>query len=192
MALRTIIAAVSGLVTGITITIAATDRIPTNTVDNLAFAIAVRVAPITCALLIGHAALRKWLDDYTVQVRGVFRDASPDQTSTAAQTGVGISLSNRRSPTDAERVNALTACLAETQVQLHGEQKKNDNLQAEFDELVEDYNRLVTDALQRAADRFENKPADPARRCVARRAASGPVVSITTQRPAEAIEPRVT
>ncbi|MFE0766138.1 hypothetical protein [Streptomyces smyrnaeus] len=168
---KTAIASASGMATGVVFTVVAVDGVPSHGAAGLFLPLAVRIFPLIIGVIVITCAFRNWMDRFAAQVKAE-REASAEQRrqeeerlrQRAEHLDRREGALNHATEAAQGRLALLTKKLEESHVALLAERDARNRLQTDYDELAEDYNRMVTDTLQQRADFFNRPtaPADPA------------------------------
>ncbi|MDH6189214.1 hypothetical protein EES44_24725 [Streptomyces sp. ADI96-15] len=156
---------------GVVFAVVAVDGVAVHGVAGLLMPLAVRVFPLIVGVVIVVCAFETWMDKFAAQIKAD-GEASARQRlreeerlrQRAEHLDRREDALNRATEAAEGRLALLTKSLEEARVALLAEKKDRGVLQADFDELAEDYNRMVTDTLRQRANFFARPaaPADPA------------------------------
>lgn len=160
----TAIAWMGGILTGIAITAATATLQGRPLGEPVQLLLLHNVVPVTVCTGVTLAVLRRWLARHSAEARR-------EQVNSAQQRADFQKAMKKREDDLARREESVnrTAVVAQVRISqtlqaLVDEKAVNDALRAEYDELAEEYNRVVVDALQQSADLFRPRAtaAEPA------------------------------
>ncbi|MEU2487134.1 hypothetical protein ABZ593_21305 [Streptomyces sp. NPDC012617] len=155
---QTAIASASGLVAGIAITLASTGGLPDHPKLDLLLHLLTRTAPAVCALLIAGKVFRRWLDNYTADARRDLAEIAEQRRLFHVEVQARLDYCQQREEAFRRGQQATDSYVRVQQAELVATKEEVRRLQAEFDDLAADYNRVVTDTLQQSAHRFRPRP----------------------------------
>ncbi|MEU6929039.1 hypothetical protein AB0A05_07725 [Streptomyces sp. NPDC046374] len=128
--------------------------------------VAMNVLPTLTCTLLGLHIMRGWLEKHTEQTRQQHATAAAERNHFAGEM-------TKRLAEIAQREKALNAATSDSEARMGQllalvleEREARAQLQAEHDEVTEEYNRVVSDSLQQYADTFRPRagaPAEPER-----------------------------
>lgn len=154
---RTVIAfaAASGLIAGVASTATLTDdNRPRNAVTDLLLPLLAEVIPVACLTVISMRIIRRWLDSYTASTRKELQAADQQRQEISRSIDRRLTELARRESA-LKRHEAATTRLRQA---LDEQRQIITELTAERDDLAEDYNVIVCQTLQQAADKFRLRP----------------------------------
>lgn len=155
---QTAIASGSGLIAGVAITTALVSDFPEHPLGDLLFPLLALLAPLVCLFLIAGRVIRRWLDDYTDATRRELDAAAEQRRLFHKDMDTRLAEINRREEAVSRAVAASEQRYQQLSQALTEERTQQARLRDEHEELIQDYNRVVTDTLQQSADLFHPRP----------------------------------
>lgn len=169
---RTTIAAVSGLAAGITLTVAAVDRLSAQDLPELLLWTAVRFFPLAMVMIIALEAARRWITARGEQYRADIEALAEHRRQLAEEVAArsqqwadeferrSAALRereerlNRHSLTKQEQHDVLMAQLAEARAARAEAVRELEELRADFDVLADQHNALILGEVDERAGQF--------------------------------------
>lgn len=157
---KTMIASLCGVAVGIAVAMSA-DAIPTGGAAAVAVRVFTRFFPLLCVTLIVLGAMRRWTASYDHKSRKLFQALADERTKfreecrlRAAKLDAREQRINRTAESDGHQLRSSAARLTEALRSLADEREKYASLEMHYNELVDDYNQVVLEAMQDRSDRF--------------------------------------
>ncbi|WP_019548513.1 hypothetical protein [Streptomyces sulphureus] len=149
-----------GMATGVVFTVTTVEDVPTHGAAALLLSLASRVLPVIIATILITCAFQNWMTK-----REAAEEQRRRQEEQLQQRANHLDLReealNHAREAIEERIALLTKHLEENQIELLTEREGRTKLQTDYDELVEEHNRMVIDVLQHRADAFARPTAAP-------------------------------
>jgi hypothetical protein len=156
---RTAIASVCGGDAGVTIGAVFANDFP-NRGGGLLIPLALQIIPMICVSVVCVLVIRRWIGEYTTKIRAELAAAAKQRHLFDTSMDRRLAELNRREEAANRTAAANEQRFAELHQALRDEREAHARLRAEYEELTQDYNRVVVDALQQSADLF--RPRQPA------------------------------
>ncbi|WP_433341596.1 hypothetical protein [Streptomyces sp. CA-253872] len=163
---RSAIAATSGIITGVTLTLATVDEVnPTGALSVILNALAC-LAPLTCVIIVSQAALRHWMRSQSEQARADLRaQVVHHKALTSAEfnrRSVELDLREQRVTEQAETAQRQLIASAQELKDLRAALEETRSALAEsredYKEVLAERNWLVEQSLRDGAARFTARP----------------------------------
>jgi hypothetical protein len=159
---QTAIATVGGLIVGIALTTTAVRKPPSEPTGGILLQILAHFGPAIACTVIGVTVFRRWLDDYSALSQREMTAAAEQRRLFLQEITNHQADITRREAQLNRSAQASEARITEAVKNLVNERASHARLQADYDELADDFNRVVSATLQQSADRFWPRPAGPA------------------------------
>lgn len=169
MPARTTIATLSGLTAGIALTLVAVDDVSPGGFGGVLLESAAVFLPLVCVALIGQVALWRWFtsraerthQEVSVDLNEQRRVLNEEFTRWSAELDTREERVTQSSENGRKQLLNSAQRLDEALTTLSDERKARTTLQAEFDELAQDYNTVVKELIQDRADTFRWRQSAP-------------------------------